>query len=128
LRAGLGAACRSENGYIIDFTGTTLVSGANAIRRFAFNPTALSWSNKESTNWNFVLETAQNARMTKIQKIEKEVKSLSPKELTEFRDWFREFDAEVWDAQLEADARTGKLDRLADEALEQHGRGESKVL
>ena len=66
--------------------------------------------------------------MTKIQKIEKEVKSLSPKELAEFRDWFREFDAEVWDAQLEADARAGRFDRLADEALEQHGRGESKVL
>jgi hypothetical protein len=66
--------------------------------------------------------------MTKIQKIEKEVKSLSPKELAEFRDWFQEFDASAWDAQLEADARGGKLDRLADEALAEHGRGESKAL
>jgi len=66
--------------------------------------------------------------MTKIQKIEKEVKSLSPKELAEFRDWFQEFDASAWDAQLEADTRSGKLDRLAEEALAEHGRGESKAL
>ena len=66
--------------------------------------------------------------MTKIQKIERDVKSLNPKELAEFRDWFLEFDAEVWDAHFERDARTRKLDRLADEALEQHGRGESKPL
>lgn len=66
--------------------------------------------------------------MTKIQKIEKEVKSLSQKELAKFRDWFFEFDASAWDAQFEADVRAGKFNRLADEALEQHGRGESKVL
>lgn len=66
--------------------------------------------------------------MTKIQKIEKEVKSLSRKELAKFRGWFLEFDADAWDAQFEKDARTGKFDRVADEALEQHGRGESKPL
>jgi hypothetical protein len=66
--------------------------------------------------------------MTKVQIIEKEVKSLSRKELAEFRDWFLEFDSEAWDAQIERDAHTGKLDRLAQEALEQHERGESKAL
>lgn len=66
--------------------------------------------------------------MTKIQTIEKEVKSLSREELAKFRDWFQDFDAEAWDAQIEQDARAGKFDRLGDEALEQHKRGESKVL
>lgn len=66
--------------------------------------------------------------MSKVQSIEKEVKSLSLKELAEFRDWFQEYDAEAWDTQIAQDARAGKFDRLAEEALEQHGRGESKPL
>lgn len=66
--------------------------------------------------------------MSKVQSIEKEVKSLSLKELAEFRDWFQEYDAKAWDTQIAQDARAGKFDRLAEEALEQHGRGESKPL
>jgi hypothetical protein len=66
--------------------------------------------------------------MTKIQIIEKEVKSLNSEELAEFRDWFLEFDSEAWDDQIENDAHSGKLDRLAQEALEEHKRGESKAL
>ena len=83
---------------------------------------------KGTANWSSAPRSVQNARMTKIQKIEKDVKSLSPEELSEFRGWFLEFDASAWDAQLEADARSGRLDRLADEALAQHKRGESKAL
>lgn len=66
--------------------------------------------------------------MTKIQIIEKEVKSLNKKELAEFRDWFQEFDAEAWDAQIEQDAQVGKLDEIAQEALDEHERGESRAL
>jgi hypothetical protein len=66
--------------------------------------------------------------MTKVQTIEKEVQSLNQKELSEFRNWFQEFDSEVWDAQIEEDAQSGKLDKIAQEALEEHERGESKGL
>ena len=66
--------------------------------------------------------------MTKVQIIEKEIKSLNKEELAEFRDWFLEFDSEAWDAQIGRDAHSGKLDRLAQEALEQHERGESKAV
>jgi hypothetical protein len=66
--------------------------------------------------------------MTKVQTIEKEVKSLNREELAEFRDWFQEFDSEVWDAQIQRDAHSGKFDRIAQEALIQHRRGKSKVL
>jgi hypothetical protein len=62
--------------------------------------------------------------MSTIRDIEKAVRELTPEELTEFRRWFAEFDAAAWDAQLEADARAGRLDALADEALDdlKHGR------
>lgn len=56
--------------------------------------------------------------MSKVEAVEREVESMSPAELTAFRKWFLEFDAAVWDRQFEEDARAGKLDRMADEALQ----------
>jgi hypothetical protein len=66
--------------------------------------------------------------MTKVQKIEKDVRGLSPEELAEFRDWFLEFAWAAWDRQLENDVRAGKLDALADEALREHAAGKTKPL
>jgi Protein of unknown function (DUF433) len=57
-----------------------------------------------------------------------EVASLGPEELVAFRRWFQRFDAEAWDRQMEADARDGKLDALAEEALSAHASGQSTEL
>ena len=64
--------------------------------------------------------------MTKIESLEKEVEQLSPQELRAFRRWFAEFDAELWDQEIERDVAAGKLDRLADEAIAEHKRGEGR--
>ncbi|WP_293163672.1 hypothetical protein [Okeania sp. SIO2C9] len=53
----------------------------------------------------------------KLKEIEKAISQLSPQDLTEFRRWFAEFDAEAWDQQFETDVTTGKLDGLAEKAL-----------
>jgi len=50
--------------------------------------------------------------MTKIEKLEQEIQTLSAKELSSFRAWFAAFDGAVWDQQIEYDAKAGKLDRL----------------
>lgn len=63
--------------------------------------------------------------MTKIEKLERELAALSESELAEFRRWYAEFDTAVWDRQLDADARSGALDQLADEALGDHRAGRS---
>jgi hypothetical protein len=55
--------------------------------------------------------------MTTVQEIEQAVAHLPKKELLTFRSWFEEFDAEAWDRQFERDAKEGKLDSMADEAL-----------
>ena len=55
--------------------------------------------------------------MGAVEKLELLVKSLSPEELAKFREWFAEFDAQIWDRQIEADAAAGKLDRLIDESM-----------
>src|SRR5947199_9942837 len=54
-----------------------------------------------------------------IKDIETAVKKLSRDELSAFRNWFLEFDAEAWDRQFEQDVQAGRLDRLADEALDE---------
>lgn len=56
--------------------------------------------------------------MSTIQEIERAVVALSPEELAEFRAWFLEFDAARWDREIEQDAAEGRLDALAEEALE----------
>ncbi len=66
--------------------------------------------------------------MTKIEALEREIRGLSAQELTEFRIWFAEFDAALWDIQLEADVAAGNLDALADEALAEHRAGRSRKL
>ena len=66
--------------------------------------------------------------MTKIEKLEREVRDLTPKELASFREWFAAFDAAAWDRELEEAANAGKLDRLADEALAEHRAGRSRKL
>jgi len=66
--------------------------------------------------------------MSRVEHIEGQVKSLSLDELKAFRDWYEQFDAEVWDNQIEADAKNGKLRSLAERALQDHESGRSTVL
>lgn len=66
--------------------------------------------------------------MTNVKRLEREVAELSEAELADFRRWFAEFDAAAWDDQLEAEARSGALDRLADEAMADHKAGRTRPL
>jgi hypothetical protein len=56
--------------------------------------------------------------MGTIQEIEHAVRKLSAGELAAFRLWFAEFDAAVWDRQFNEDVASGRLDKLAEEALQ----------
>jgi hypothetical protein len=66
--------------------------------------------------------------MSSIDEIEQAVRDLPTEDLREFRRWFLEFDAQLWDRQIERDAAEGKLDRLADEALEELRQGRTRPL
>jgi len=56
------------------------------------------------------------------------VGKLSREELSSFRAWFADFDAEAWDQQLAEDVRAGRLDKRADEALRDLREGRCKEL
>lgn len=66
--------------------------------------------------------------MTTIEEIEKAVEDLPPKELARFRSWFEAFDAKRFDAAIERDARAGKLDSFAEEAVSEYRAGKSRDL
>jgi hypothetical protein len=66
--------------------------------------------------------------MTKVEKIEQDIRKLNRDELLAFRRWFREYDSDEWDRQIEGDVRAGKLDKLAEEALAEHRAGKSKEI
>jgi len=55
--------------------------------------------------------------MGTVKEIVEAVRSLPPSELEAFRAWFAEYDAELWDREMEADVEAGRLDCLAEEAL-----------
>ena len=66
--------------------------------------------------------------MSRVEKIENQIKELSQDELTALREWFADFDADAWDRQMEADINAGRLDSLAERALLDHGAGRSTKL
>ena len=66
--------------------------------------------------------------MTTVAEISGAVKRLRRGELARFRKWFAEYDAAVWDRQIEADVKEGKLDAPIREARRDHTARRTKPL
>ena len=66
--------------------------------------------------------------MGAVEKLELLIKSLSPEDLAKFREWFADFDAQIWDRQIQSDAAAGKLDRLIDESMADHRANKTRPL
>ena len=66
--------------------------------------------------------------MATVQEIESAVTHLSDEQLAQFRQWFAEFDAHLWDVKFEQDVKTGKLDSLANKAISDFKAGRFKEL
>jgi hypothetical protein len=66
--------------------------------------------------------------MTTVHEIEKAISSLAPEQLAEFRAWFAEFVARLFDGEIGRDIEAGKLDRLAAEELAELEAGRAREL
>ena len=66
--------------------------------------------------------------MTKLEEIESAITRLPADELAKLRDWFEQFASKQWDAQIEHDAKAGKLDRMAEKARQDHKAGRFRPL
>lgn len=66
--------------------------------------------------------------MANLEDIEKAVTELPIDQLARFRAWFEEFEATRFDQKIERDAATGRLDRLAEQALSDFQAGRAREL
>ena len=66
--------------------------------------------------------------MTKLETIQKAITELSTDELAKLRAFLDELDADLWDAQIEHDAKAGKLDKLIAEAIAEDEAGQTTEL
>lgn len=56
--------------------------------------------------------------MSDLEELEHKIQNLPTEELSKFRAWFIEFDHLLWDKQIEADSKAGKLHGLVSEFQE----------
>ena len=66
--------------------------------------------------------------MKTVEDIEQALTELPPDQLAEFRVWFEAFDAARFDESIERDAKAGRLDRLAEQALTDFLAGRAREL
>ena len=66
--------------------------------------------------------------MTKLEKIESEIASLSVEDFRKLADWVANPRELFWDRQIEADDAAGRLDGLAADALAAHRDGRTRQL
>ena len=66
--------------------------------------------------------------MRKVEEIEEQIRQLSREEFAELRQWILELDWKTWDAQIEADAKAGKLTKWVSEAKTECDAGSSRRL
>ena len=64
--------------------------------------------------------------MSTVAEIELAIKKLEPREVHKVADWLLEFREELWDRQIDADAKAGKLDKLMEEARQDYLAGRCK--
>jgi phage FluMu protein gp41 len=65
--------------------------------------------------------------MTKLEQIQSTIEKLSTEDIAKLREWLEDLDARLFDDKIAADAQSGKLDKLMDEARAnlKAGRGEA---
>jgi hypothetical protein len=66
--------------------------------------------------------------MISLEEIEKAVAELPVEQLARFGAWFEEFEAARFDERIERDAKAGKLDQLAEQALSEFHAGRAREL
>jgi hypothetical protein len=66
--------------------------------------------------------------MRKVEEIEAQIRALPREEFVELRNWLLELDWATWDSQIEADSKSGKLDKLVAEAKAEYKSGKARPL
>jgi len=63
--------------------------------------------------------------MSTVAEIESAIKKLKPQEIRQVGDWLDELREELWDKQIEADAKAGRLDNMIAKAKADYRAGKA---
>lgn len=66
--------------------------------------------------------------MTRLEKIEQDIAALDPADVMKLADWLAEYRADLWDRQIEDDAKAGRLDKFIEEAKIELAAGKFRAL
>ena len=66
--------------------------------------------------------------MSRVEEIQAAIESLPQEEYVRLREWFTERDWEAWDKEIESDSKSGRLDFLVKEAMDEKANGKLKEL
>ena len=63
-----------------------------------------------------------------VQEIEAAIRQLSTKEVAKLSSWLADYEAEIWDKQIEQDLEAGRLDKLLAEVEAEYEAGLAQPL
>ena len=66
--------------------------------------------------------------MSEVEELETRIRNLAREDLAVLRDWFYEFQNEIWDRQIQSDFKAGKFDRLIEQAQQEIAEGQAREL
>lgn len=66
--------------------------------------------------------------MSKVEQIKDEIESLPQKQFVQLRQWFSEKDWHEWDKQIAQDSKSGKIEFLIKETIDEKRKGKLKDL
>jgi hypothetical protein len=99
-----------------------------ASRRARAMPRHLCQRAKPRKRFVRIKEVAYYIGIMSIEDLEKAIAGLPPDQYAEFRTWFEAFEADRFDRKIERDVQAGKLDRLADQAIDDLRKGRAREL
>ncbi len=63
-----------------------------------------------------------------VKDIEQAITQLPRSEVAELSQWFEEFQAQVWDEQIERDSKAGRFNKLIEQAKAEYAAGQYRPL
>jgi len=66
--------------------------------------------------------------MSEVEELEMRIRNHASADQAQLRDWFYEFDNELWDRQIQADFKSGKFTHLIDAARKEFAEGKVREL
>jgi hypothetical protein len=63
-----------------------------------------------------------------VKDIEQAITQLPRSEVAELSQWFEEFQAQVWDEQIERDSKAGRFNKLIEQAKAEYAAGQCRPL